>query len=119
MSEEDTAKWEGMKSTLSKWPSMSLDEEGTFKYVLIEAAAFMEVHTTTYEFINRLNAFHGRTVRMWEKCSLEKTKLFKNTHLFAIAELMNFKSAVFDKKGLILPGSRGGDKAVGSGSWMG
>ena len=43
MSEEDTAKWEGMKSTLSKWPSMSLDEEGTFKYVLIEAAAFMEV----------------------------------------------------------------------------
>ena len=47
MSEEDTEKWEGMKSTLSKWPSMSLDEEGTFKYVLIEAAAFMEVSTTT------------------------------------------------------------------------
>ena len=57
---------------------------------------------------------------MWAKCSLEKTKLFKNAHLFAIAELMNFKfAAVFDEKGLIFAGSRGGDEAIGSWSRMG
>ena len=42
-------KWESMKATLSRWPSMSLDQEGTFKYVLIEAAAFMEVSFNGHE----------------------------------------------------------------------
>ena len=52
-------KWESMKATLSSWPSMSLDQEGTFKYVLIEAAAFMEVsfnHTYIHEFFQQTSA---------------------------------------------------------------
>ena len=34
--------WEQLVDVLNSWPSLDIDAEGTFKYVLIEVAAFQE-----------------------------------------------------------------------------
>jgi len=63
----ESIQWESKKSTLSKWPSMTLDQEGTFKYVLIEATAYMEGHEEESKLLVRGHAWAEYHADMYDK----------------------------------------------------
>ena len=62
-----SSEFEDLVKLLNSWPALDIDKEGTFKYVLIEAAAFVEGHDEVTKLLVRGHAWAEYHADLYDK----------------------------------------------------